>query len=201
MTLISTAVTQVEDGLILAHPVTGDTSSGAEVAIAVIGGVIVLAGLLLVVVGRRKTSERQSAVWRLGGPSILVGVLALAFGPSLVPTSVGCSRPETQAQVEILSPTDGEVLQTARVPVQMRLTGARLSETSSLTNRPDEGHLHTTLDGKLMSMTSELSQEIDMPAGEHELEVEFVANDHAPFCSRVSDQVSFSVRPSTPPSS
>ena len=50
------------------------------------------------------------------------------------------------------------------------------------------------LDGKLVSMTSGTSQLLQgLTAGEHLLQVEFVANDHAPFDPRVLAAVTFEV--------
>ena len=51
------------------------------------------------------------------------------------------------------------------------------------------------LDGKLVSMTSGTSQLLQgLTPGEHLLQVEFVANDHAPFDPRVLAAVTFEVK-------
>ena len=48
------------------------------------------------------------------------------------------------------------------------------------------------LDGELVSMTSGTSQELSgLGAGEHLVQVEFVATDHAPFDPRVQAAVTF----------
>ncbi|HYY07365.1 MAG TPA: hypothetical protein VFA25_02045 [Actinomycetota bacterium] len=81
------------------------------------------------------------------------------------------------------------------VHLRISLTGARIVKRSSTDLTPDEGHVHVTLDGKLISMTYGLEQQIpDLSPGPHRIEVEFVAMDHAPFDPRVTDVTSFQVK-------
>lgn len=42
-------------------------------------------------------------------------------------------------------------------------------------------------------MSGQSEQSLEVPPGEHQLEVEYVANDRAPFCTRVVDRVRFTV--------
>jgi len=51
--------------------------------------------------------------------------------------------------------------------------------------KPDEGHVHLTVDDKLQSMTFGLEDQIHVEPGRHLLQAEFVAGDHAPFNPRV----------------
>ena len=71
--------------------------------------------------------------------------------------------------------------------VVMTLTGGTIVDATSTTLTPDTGHVHLSLDGKLVSMTYGLVQEIPLAGlapGRHTLEAEFVAADHGPFDPR-----------------
>jgi len=106
-------------------------------------------------------------------------------------------RPSTSATLGIASPETGSVVRTDQVTLVVELEGATLTDITSTDLRPDEGHLHVTLDDQLISMTSGLEQVLpDLAPGEHLLKVELVANDHAPFDPRVVTGVSFRVKPS-----
>ena len=60
---------------------------------------------------------------------------------------------------------------------------------------PTEGHLHVSVDDKLISMTSGLTQTLpDLAPGRHTIRVEFVAADHRPFDPRVVTEAFFEVR-------
>jgi hypothetical protein len=64
----------------------------------------------------------------------------------------------------------------------VRVVGGRLASVATLQNRPDEGHLHITVDGQVTSMIGSEYQLVPVPLGTHQIAVEFVANDHIAFC-------------------
>jgi hypothetical protein len=110
--------------------------------------------------------------------------------------TVATERPTSSAELSIASPRNGERVTGDSVRLEIDLQGAEVVEQTSTDLRPDEGHLHVMLDGTLVSMTSGTSQRLtDLTPGEHLLQVEFVANDHAPFDPRVLAAVTFEVRP------
>jgi hypothetical protein len=79
--------------------------------------------------------------------------------------------------------------------LEIDLQGAEVVDQTSTDLQPDEGHLHVTLDGALVSMSSGTTQLLtDLQPGDHLLQVEFVANDHAPFDPRVLAAVTFEAR-------
>jgi hypothetical protein len=105
---------------------------------------------------------------------------------------VATERPTSTAELTIDRPRNGEVVPADDAEVVVGLEGAELVPQTSTDLQPDEGHLHVMLDGTLVTMTSGLRQRLpDLEPGEHLLQVEFVANDHAPFDPRVLAAVSF----------
>jgi hypothetical protein len=93
-----------------------------------------------------------------------------------------------------MTPRNGQTVRRARPEVRLELVGGKI--VSQTTNRiqGDEGHIHLLLDGKLVDMNYGLRQHLpQLPPGQHVLEVEFVAADHAPFDPRVRTQAAFQV--------
>ena len=121
-------------------------------------------------------------------------VAAFVVPPELRPT-IAAARPTTQARLEILSPRPGQVFQgdPADVQVHLRLIGGRIVGFTSSRLVADEGHVHLTLDGRLVSMTSSTDQTLALSPGTYRLEAEFVAVDHGPFDPPVTASVTFSV--------
>jgi len=111
-------------------------------------------------------------------------------------SAVAVERPSSTAKLTIVSPANGDRIagDTARLEVDLR--GGEVVDQTSTDLQPDQGHLHVMLDGTLVSMTSGTSLPLtDLTPGEHLLQVEFVANDHAPFDPRVLAAVSFEAKP------
>lgn len=109
-------------------------------------------------------------------------------------TGASSDRPSSTAELSIVAPKVAEVVRGSTVDLRVDLQGAKLAPASSTDIVPDEGHLHVLLDDTLISMTEGLEQRIpDVPPGPHRIQVEFVANDHAPFDPRVVAVVAFEV--------
>ena len=74
--------------------------------------------------------------------------------------------------------------------------GGRIVKQTTGKLTPDEGHVHLTLDGKGYVMSYGNRQDFrNVAAGQHSLQAEFVAKDHAPFTNRPRAFVSFNVAP------
>ncbi len=115
--------------------------------------------------------------------------------PSVPTATVAAERPASTAELTIASPENGDRLAGDTAQLEIDLQSAEVVDQTSTDLQPDEGHLHVTLDGKLVSMTSGTSQTLtDLTPGEHLIQVEFVANDHAPFDPRVLAAVTFEVK-------
>jgi hypothetical protein len=135
--------------------------------------------------------------------SLMALVLALAV------TATGCGgggdssssttttprpRPTTTATIQIVAPTPNQV-SPPDVVVRIQLTGGRVVQRTTGPLTPDEGHVHVTLDGKLVSMAYETEQVLPaVGPGQHAIEAEFVAVDHAPFTNRPKSAVLFEVK-------
>jgi hypothetical protein len=101
------------------------------------------------------------------------------------------ARPSTTGQLGIVEPAAGATVAAGTVHVKLTLSGARIVAATSQNLKPDEGHVHLSLDDKLVSMTSTLEEDIEVSAGSHILQAEFVASDHAPFNPRMVKTVTF----------
>ena len=109
--------------------------------------------------------------------------------------SIAQDRPTSTGELTIVRPENGERISGDTARLQIDLQGAEVVDETSTDLQPDEGHLHVVLDGKLVSMTSGTSQLLQgLTPGEHLLQVEFVAKDHAPFDPRVLAAATFEVK-------
>jgi hypothetical protein len=119
-----------------------------------------------------------------------------AGGEPSGPAATTGPRPASTAELTILKPKVGAVVHGSAVDLRVDLQGARIVPATTTDIKPDEGHLHVSLDGALISMTEGLEQTIlDVTPGLHRIQVEFVASDHAPFDPRVVAVTEFEVKP------
>jgi hypothetical protein len=108
-------------------------------------------------------------------------------------SGAGAARPTTPARLQIVAPTPNETTG-PNVTVKLDLIGAKIVPQTTGPLRPDEGHIHVSLDGKLVSMAYGTEQDLpNLAPGPHSLQAEFVATDHAPFANRVLAAVLFNV--------
>ena len=128
-------------------------------------------------------------------PSALAAVMALSMlacgGDDGVQPS-GTARLSSTAKVSIIEPTEGTVIQGTIVRVRIKLDGGKIVREVSSNLKPDEGHIHLLLDGRVVQLLGSLDERLDdIAPGAHLLQVEFVAADHGPFSPRVISAVSF----------
>lgn len=104
-------------------------------------------------------------------------------------------RPSSPAQIAIVSPTNGQVVHGPTVPLEIKLTGAKVVQPSTTNLNPREGHIHIALDGQIVSMNFSLHQPLkNVSPGTHTLRVEFAASDHQPWDPRVFQEIAFTVK-------
>jgi len=108
-------------------------------------------------------------------------------------TQASGPRPSSTATLEIVEPAAGASIPGGSVTVRLNLEGARIVETATRDLKPDEGHVHLTVDEQLQSMTFGLEDQVQVSPGTHLLVAEFVAADHAPFNPRVIVTRTFTV--------
>jgi hypothetical protein len=133
------------------------------------------------------------AVLLLAGCSGSGGAAGGSAAPA--PTALG-PRPTSTAKLTILSPHNGQTVHTQTPQVRLGLAGAKLVALTSTHIRPDQGHVHLLVDGKLVAMNYGLDERLPkLTPGQHLVQVEFVAADHAPFDPRVLAQAAFIVTP------
>jgi hypothetical protein len=139
------------------------------------------------------------------GPALIAVAVAMAVSAAFVPrilfpttTPVAGPRPATSATIAFESPSPGEQVDGDLINVVVDLEGGRVVAETSTNLRPDAGHVHISIDGRLVSMTDGQEQVLDMSdldVGLHTLEAEFVAMDHGTFNPRVTATVTFTKGP------
>jgi len=104
-------------------------------------------------------------------------------GPTYTPVA-GATRPASTAHLTIVKPANGQHVGGSQLEVVMRLTGGTIVQTTTTNLQPNTGHIHLSVDGRLISMTYGVLQSIDLSSlspGKHTLTAQFVAADHGPF--------------------
>ena len=140
------------------------------------------------------SSTRRRAV-RAGIATLAAIVGACSSGNGSTAGTPPADRPSSPAKVQIVRPTNGEVIHGSTVEVKVKLMNATIVPTTTTNIVPDRGHLHLYLDDQLESMNFTTSSTIgDVTPGLHTLKVEFVASDHLPFDPRVIAQVAFQAK-------
>lgn len=133
---------------------------------------------------------------------LAVAVLGLAAcsggdgGGSGAPATTAASaapRPSSPAKLTILTPRNGQTVKEG-AELHLGLAGAKIVNRTTTRIQGDEGHIHLLVDGKLVNMNYGLRQRLpELTPGQHVLQVEFVAADHAPFDPRILTQAAFTV--------
>ena len=102
-------------------------------------------------------------------------------------------RPSSPAKLTIVTPRNGQTVKEG-AELRLGLAGAKIVNQTTTRIQGDQGHIHLLVDGKLVNMNYGLRQRLpELTPGQHVLQVEFVAADHAPFDPRILTQAAFTV--------
>jgi hypothetical protein len=128
-------------------------------------------------------------------PLVVLLIGLTACGSDKKPTTPSAQeRPTTNARIQIVSPTPNQETG-PDVTVQVKLIGAKEVPQVDGPLKPDEGHIHVSLDGAVVAMAYGDSQTLKaLTPGQHSVQVDFVAIDHVPFKNRVTAAVLFTVK-------
>ncbi len=136
--------------------------------------------------------------WAAAGAAVLLLPLWLGCSPRAqtnAPSGPAPGpRPRSTASLAILTPAPGTEETGPTLHVKLRLTGGEIVPQTSTNLTPDRGHVHLSLDGKVISMTYGVEQDVPVTPGPHLLQAEFVATDHFPFNPRVITVATFTAK-------
>jgi hypothetical protein len=122
----------------------------------------------------------------------LAAVILAGCGGS---ASAGSSRPVTDARLVILQPTPNEVTGPNVTLTFSVVGGTVLPAQVAGPLRGDQGHIHVSLDGKLVQMAYSTQAELTgLSPGPHSIQAAWVASDHLPFRNPVVAAVLFQVQ-------
>jgi hypothetical protein len=140
----------------------------------------------------------------LAGASVVLAACSLPLiGQSPSPSPTAAARPSSTGKIAIAQPAPNTVVTTTMLHVEFQLTGAHIVDVTTKNLTPDTGHIHLSIDSRLISMNYQLSQDVSMQPfapGPHVLQGEFVAADHIPFDPRVIAKVIIEYQPPATPS-
>jgi hypothetical protein len=125
--------------------------------------------------------------------AVVLTMLLVACGSS---GTKAPSRPTTDAKLLILSPTPNQVTG-PNIALKFQVIGGTVLNPAQVTGplRGDEGHIHVSLDGKLIQMAySTQTQLTGLTPGPHAVQASWVATDHLPFANQVVADVLFTVQ-------
>jgi hypothetical protein len=171
--------------LVLAH--TGPCRASEAASTVGIAGLV---GIALFRPWRRPSLRGRLRA--LAVPLVLAAVVtATACSPK---TGASSKRPTTTARIVIGSPTPNQETG-PDITVQLQLIGGKVVQRTTGKLTPTDGHIHVSIDDKIVSMAYQTSQELKgLSPGSHVLTAEFVAVDHRSFKNPPKATVLFRVK-------
>ena len=128
--------------------------------------------------------------------AIACGALVAGCGGSSAANGGNSGRPSTSARLQIVEPT-ANAKTGPDVVLKLQLTGAQIAPPEQVKGKltGNRGHVHVSVDGTVVSMNYGLQAPLPhLAPGQHTVQAEFVAIDHASFRNRVVTAVLFDVQ-------
>jgi hypothetical protein len=113
--------------------------------------------------------------------------------PSPSPTVNLATRPSSPVRIRIVSPADQAQIPAGVIHVGIAVDGGIIVKQTTTHITPTEGHVHFSVNGKLISMNYGTAQDVPLQKGLYILTAEFVAADHIPFNPRVTTSITVDV--------
>lgn len=104
------------------------------------------------------------------------------------------ARPSSPAKVTFVQPQDQGQLKAGIVHIQLNLVGAQIVQQTTTNISPTTGHIHFSVNDKLVAMNYSTMQDTPLTPGLYRLTAEFVAADHVPFNPRVMTSIAVVVQ-------
>ena len=145
-----------------------------------------------------RTTRARAAALVAAAALALAACSGADSGGSAAPatTAAVAPRPSSPATLTIVTPQNGQTVRQDRPELRLALDGGKVVSQTTTRIQGGEGHIHLLIDGKLVNMNYGLRQRLpQLPPGQHVVQVEFVAADHAPFEPRILTQAAFEVAP------
>lgn len=145
-------------------------------------------------VGAGRVPEKAAVVLVVAGLATVSAGVVVGDG-----TPDPSTRPSSTGTVRIVTPEDGAALSTDEVAMEVDVRDFSLVPVVAGASGadPDRGHLHVTVDGRVVQMPGDASTvEVCVPEGEHTIAVVLVAEDHYGYANErdVSDAVTVTGR-------
>jgi methionine-rich copper-binding protein CopC len=104
------------------------------------------------------------------------------------------ARPSSPATLRFVQPQDKAQLKAGVIHIELNLQGAQIVRQTSTHITSTTGHIHFSVNDKLVAMNYSAQQDTPLTPGVYRLTAEFVAADHVPFNPRVMTSIIIDVQ-------